>query len=335
MDQRYRLLARKRSLASRRAVGGSAPATLGAMPDIGPLELIIVLVIVLVVFGPKRLPGPGASARRGHARVQGLDHRQGRRRRRRARRRRPRGGARRVPRSEAGADGRARRDGRRGEARPQDQPARGPTERAAVPAVRRVRPIGHEDRLSLVEHLDELRTRLIICSLRLRRGLRGLLLAERLAAARDQQAARAGAEPQPGRQHHEQGRPAAGAGHLRAPGRRRRAAHASPVLQGQRDINRVLSRKQQALGRRAGAARAARTSCCAKALAAAAGRRPGGAAQPGAPAGHARGHRAVHDDVHRRGLRRAAARRCRSSSTRPTRSSCRRSARRSARSRCR
>src|SRR5919108_3992215 len=26
-----------------------------------------------------------------------------------------------------------------------------------------VRPIGHEDRLSLVEHLDELRTRLIVC----------------------------------------------------------------------------------------------------------------------------------------------------------------------------
>ena len=26
-----------------------------------------------------------------------------------------------------------------------------------------LRPIGHEDRLSLVEHLDELRTRLIIC----------------------------------------------------------------------------------------------------------------------------------------------------------------------------
>src|SRR2546429_8697449 len=28
-----------------------------------------------------------------------------------------------------------------------------------------IRPIGHEDRLSLVEHLDELRTRLIICVL--------------------------------------------------------------------------------------------------------------------------------------------------------------------------
>src|SRR5690242_10405839 len=26
-----------------------------------------------------------------------------------------------------------------------------------------VRPVGHEDRLSLIEHLDELRTRLIVC----------------------------------------------------------------------------------------------------------------------------------------------------------------------------
>jgi sec-independent protein translocase protein TatA len=29
------------------------------MPNIGPLELVIVLLIVLVVFGPKRLPGLG------------------------------------------------------------------------------------------------------------------------------------------------------------------------------------------------------------------------------------------------------------------------------------
>ena len=28
---------------------------------IGPLELIIVLVIALVIFGPKRLPDPGRS----------------------------------------------------------------------------------------------------------------------------------------------------------------------------------------------------------------------------------------------------------------------------------
>ena len=31
------------------------------MPNIGPLELIIVLVIVLVIFGPKKLPSLGRS----------------------------------------------------------------------------------------------------------------------------------------------------------------------------------------------------------------------------------------------------------------------------------
>jgi sec-independent protein translocase protein TatA len=31
------------------------------MPNIGPLELIIVLVVALVVVGPKRLPGMGRS----------------------------------------------------------------------------------------------------------------------------------------------------------------------------------------------------------------------------------------------------------------------------------
>jgi sec-independent protein translocase protein TatA len=35
------------------------------MPQIGPLEIIIVLVIVLVVFGPKRLPDLGRSLGRG------------------------------------------------------------------------------------------------------------------------------------------------------------------------------------------------------------------------------------------------------------------------------
>ena len=31
------------------------------MPNIGPLELIIVLVIALLIFGPKKLPGLGRS----------------------------------------------------------------------------------------------------------------------------------------------------------------------------------------------------------------------------------------------------------------------------------
>jgi sec-independent protein translocase protein TatA len=31
------------------------------MPSVGPLELVIILVIALVVFGPKRLPEVGRS----------------------------------------------------------------------------------------------------------------------------------------------------------------------------------------------------------------------------------------------------------------------------------
>ena len=35
------------------------------MPDVGPMELAIVLVIALVVFGPKRLPELGQSLGKG------------------------------------------------------------------------------------------------------------------------------------------------------------------------------------------------------------------------------------------------------------------------------
>jgi sec-independent protein translocase protein TatA len=35
------------------------------MPNIGPLEIIIVLVIALIVLGPKRLPDFGRSVGRG------------------------------------------------------------------------------------------------------------------------------------------------------------------------------------------------------------------------------------------------------------------------------
>jgi sec-independent protein translocase protein TatA len=35
------------------------------MPNIGPLEIVLVLIIVLVVFGPKRLPEMGRSLGKG------------------------------------------------------------------------------------------------------------------------------------------------------------------------------------------------------------------------------------------------------------------------------
>jgi sec-independent protein translocase protein TatA len=45
---------------------GSDPVTMGSMlGNIGPLEIIVVLIIALIVFGPKRLPELGSSLGRG------------------------------------------------------------------------------------------------------------------------------------------------------------------------------------------------------------------------------------------------------------------------------
>ena len=45
--------------------GALAAVTMGQMPNIGPLEIAIVLIIALVVFGPKRLPELGKSLGKG------------------------------------------------------------------------------------------------------------------------------------------------------------------------------------------------------------------------------------------------------------------------------
>lgn len=45
--------------------GEGRPVVLLMIPNIGPLEIAIVLVIALVVFGPKRLPELGKSVGKG------------------------------------------------------------------------------------------------------------------------------------------------------------------------------------------------------------------------------------------------------------------------------
>ena len=45
--------------------GRGGAGTIRLVPNIGPLEIAIVLVIVLIIFGPKRLPELGRSMGRG------------------------------------------------------------------------------------------------------------------------------------------------------------------------------------------------------------------------------------------------------------------------------
>jgi sec-independent protein translocase protein TatA len=46
-------------------VGSVAEEDWIVMPNVGPMELVIVLVIALIVLGPKRLPEVGRSVGRG------------------------------------------------------------------------------------------------------------------------------------------------------------------------------------------------------------------------------------------------------------------------------
>ncbi len=41
------------------------------MPNIGPMEILVVLIIALIVFGPKRLPELGKSLGRGISEFRG------------------------------------------------------------------------------------------------------------------------------------------------------------------------------------------------------------------------------------------------------------------------
>ena len=45
------------------------------MPNVGPWEIILLLLLALLLFGAKRLPEIGRSLGQGHARVQGLGQR--------------------------------------------------------------------------------------------------------------------------------------------------------------------------------------------------------------------------------------------------------------------
>ena len=146
-------------------------------------DLIVVLVIVLLIFGPKRLPGLGKQLGQG-LRSSRIDHRRFDSDEDESESRR---------RSPARALLRSPRPAIRAVAEPAPASAQPYASRlSAAPSrvtkdarmAKVLRPIGHEDRLSIVDHLDELRSRLIICGIALAIAFGGLLLAEPRAAER-------------------------------------------------------------------------------------------------------------------------------------------------------
>ena len=130
---------------------------LAVFQSIGPLELLIVLGIVLMIFGPKRLPSLGRQLGAGMREFKDSVTRKSKDDDEDVIEDDPRGeppqGRRRARASRGGDDAARLRRGRL---------------REALAGARRLvattlRPIRHEDRLSLVEHLDELRKRIIVC----------------------------------------------------------------------------------------------------------------------------------------------------------------------------
>ena len=246
----------------------------------------------------------GQAARPGHARVQGLDHRARRRRGRRAARDR-------ASDRDAGADRAARRAAATaapGDAAERESTEVGSEHRSVAAAIGRssamaqvLRPIGHEDRLSIVDHLDELRSRLIVCGVVADRRVRLLLLAE----------PRAAAHPQPGAAVYARAPPTSTASRPSRP-RRSRSARRSPRSPRARPRS-PPRRRLSAADRRRPPRRSRRARAeAAKAL-------PSTAPDAG-EADHDRGRRAVHDDAHRVPRTSRCCSRSRSSSTRATRS---------------
>jgi sec-independent protein translocase protein TatA len=57
--------ARSAARLRRKAAGHTRPQEAIDMPNIGPMELVVVLIIALVIIGPKKLPDVGRSMGRG------------------------------------------------------------------------------------------------------------------------------------------------------------------------------------------------------------------------------------------------------------------------------